>query len=314
MLNKMTSNSPARGLHGAPILLLVGLLVGCNVGPGASPTPTGSPTTPPTPSPTPSPTPGPTAGEIDHPLGAHEVILRMESGGGFVPMEFLLTQAPQFTLYGDGTVIYQQTSDAIGGQGLPPFLVGHMDEEAVQALLRFALGEGRLLGARADYPNNMVADAGTTVFTINAGGESKTVSVYALGMEDPNMPADIADRRGFMALAEQLGTFEARGRSGELGDVVEYDPSHYRVFLIDAGDVHVQTSEWPWEDLTPANFTPEAQDSFRRVASLDKAHVEVLEETPTGGRAGIYVEAEGKIWSIGIRPLFPDELAAEDLG
>jgi hypothetical protein len=136
MLNKMTSNAPARRLLGAPIILLVGLLVGCNVGPGASPTPTGSPTTPPTPSPTPSPTPGPTAGEIDHPTEASAVILRMESGGGFVPMEFLLTQAPSFTLYGDGTVIYQQTGDAgpLGGQGLPPFRVGHLDEDGVQAL------------------------------------------------------------------------------------------------------------------------------------------------------------------------------------
>ena len=70
----------------------------------------------------------------------------MESGGGFVPMEFLLTQAPQFTLYGDGTVIYKPTdtraSDPMGGQGMLPYQVGHLDEDGVQALLRFALGEG----------------------------------------------------------------------------------------------------------------------------------------------------------------------------
>jgi hypothetical protein len=250
------------------------------------------------------------------------VILRMESGGGFFgPMEFMLTQAPQFTLYGDGTVIYQQTDtragDPFGGRGLLPFLVGHLDEEGIQALLRYALGEGRLLGARANYENNQVADAGSTIFTLNAAGLSKTVSVYALGMEDPNLPADLADRRGFQALSEQLGTFEARGTGGELGDVTPYDPAFYRVFLLAAQDVQPQAppTEWPWPDLTPAYFKTTADDT-RPTANLDKEHVSKLETVPTGGRAGLYVKTTDgveQVYSVGIRPLFPDELAAAGL-
>jgi len=242
----------------------------------------------------------------------------MESGGGFVPMEFLLTQAPSFTLYGDGTVIYQQidtrANNPIGGQGLLPFLKGHLDEEGVQALLRYALGEGRLLGARPSYENNMVADAGTTTFTLNAGGLQKTVSVYALGMEDPNLPADVADRRGFASLAETLGTFEQRGKNNELGDVVPYDPGFYRVFLLPAEGVQVVPIDWPWADVTPSGFKSAADDT-RPKANLDKAHVEKVETVPTGGRAGLYVkDSDDALYSVGIRPLFPEELAAEGLG
>ena len=138
-----------------------------------------------------------------------------------MPMEFFTTAAPEFTLYGDGTVIFKpvdtRAGDPFGGQGMLPYQVGHLDEDGVQALLRFALGEGRLLNAKANYENNMVADAGTTTLTLNAGGLNKVVNIYALGMEDPNLPQDVADRQGFQALTDQLGTFEQRGQRRRAG-------------------------------------------------------------------------------------------------
>ena len=80
----------------------------------------------------------------------------------------------------------------------------------------------------------MVGDADTTTLTLNAGGLNKVVNIYALGMEDPNLPQDMADRQGFQALTAQLATFEQRGRDSQLGEVVDYDPAFYRVFLLDA--------------------------------------------------------------------------------
>lgn len=44
-----------------------------------------------------------------------------------------------------------------------------------------------------------------------------------------------------------------------------------------------------------------------------KAQVEKLETVPTGGLSGIYITHGEKLYSVGIRPLFPDEVAAEDL-
>jgi hypothetical protein len=312
MLSTMSPNSRARWLVGAPVALVI-LLVGCTTGPAATPLPTG-------PTPSPQPTPSPTSGAIDHPTNPHAVVLRMESGGGFVPMEFFLTQAPDFTLYGDGTVIYRQTdtraNDPMGGQGLLPYLVGHLDEDGVQALLRYALGEGRLLGAKANYENNHVADAGSTIFTLNAAGLSKTVSVYALGI-DPDLPTDAADRQGFSLLVQQLATFEQRGVNGELGEIKPYDPAFYRVYLLAANGAVPQLppKDWPWADLTVADFKQTDQSS-RNYANLDKAHVSKVETVPTGGRSGLYVTTKDviQLYQVGIRPLFPDELAAAGLG
>ena len=45
------------------------------------------------------------AGAISHPTGADEVVLRVSTGGGFVPIEYNYTMVPEFTLYGDGRII-----------------------------------------------------------------------------------------------------------------------------------------------------------------------------------------------------------------
>jgi hypothetical protein len=315
---------PSR-LIATPIFLSLALLVACNPsGPTGSPTSTPIPTPTPTPTSPPSPSPSPTAGAIVHPTDPHAVVLREESGGGFVPIDFLLTQAPEFTLYGDGTVIYRQTdtraNDPMGGQGLLPYLVGHLDEDGIQALLAFALGQGRLLNAKANYENNQVADAGSTIFTLNAAGLAKTVSIYALGMNDGTDPGELADRQGFELLVQQLGTFEQRGKTGELGEIKPYDPAFYRVFLLAANGAVPQPGtvlDWPWPDLTPASFNlTDNVNSARNFANLDKDHVSQLDTVPTGGRAGLYVKTSGveQLYSVGIRPLFPDELAAAGLG
>lgn len=291
-------------------LALTTLLAACNAGPGASPTPSG-------PLPTPSPTPSPTFGpnDISHPTGRTDIVLRMEQGGGFVPFGFMFTQAPSFTLYGDGTVIFKpldnRVGDPFGGQALLPWLVGHMTEADIQALLNFALTTGRLANARANYENPMVADASSTFFNINAGGEEKAVSIYALGLDDG---PDRADRAGFSALAEVLNDFA--NQSGlDLGEVVAYEPELYKVLLMEGfGEPVGQVLDWPWDDLTLADW-PEAEEPDGRIKMLDSQHVAKLMEVPNGGHIGIWVRTpDGTSVQFGVRPLLPDEVEAFNAG
>lgn len=294
-------------------LALAGLLVACSVGPGASPSPTGSPGPTPTPTPIPTPSPSPTFGpeQIEHPTGAKEIVLRMEQGGGFVPMGFLVTQAPTFTLYGDGTVIFQQ----IDTRGAPfgtlaylPWLVGHLDEEGIQALLQFALSTGRLANARDNYDNNTCADCGTTIFNLNAAGAEKVVTIYALSeMNEPGK--DAADRAGFSQLATVLRDFQTQEG---LGDLTAYDAEFYKVTLIEAfGEPVGAAIEWPWDDLTVDDFP--VGDEPGDVKILDKEHVEKLLAVPNGGHPGVWVtDSDDKLVQFGVRPLLPDEDAAVD--
>jgi hypothetical protein len=128
------------------------------------------------------------ADRVDHPTGSTDVVLRMDQGGGFVAPAFLASQAPVFTLFGDGTVILRNpTADPLPAVGdtMPnrPFRTAKLSDEQIQETLKMAIGQGGLDTARLEYGNNMVADAGTTTFAIGAGGLKKTVSVYALGID-----------------------------------------------------------------------------------------------------------------------------------
>lgn len=289
-------------------LALTTLLAACTGGPGASPSPT-NPGPTPTPSPTPSPTFGPN--DISHPTGRTDIVLRMEQGGGFVPFGFLFTQSPSFTLYGDGTVIFKQNDtragDPFGGQAMLPWLVGHMTEADIQALLNFALTTGRLANARDNYDNPMVADAGTTFFNLNAGGVEKVVSIYALGLDDG---PDRADRAGFGDLAEVLNDFGHQ--SGlDLGEVVAYEPELYKTLLMEGfGEPVGQVLDWPWDDLTLADW-PQAEEPDGRIKMLDAEHVAKLMEVPNGGHVGVWVRTpDGTNVQFGVRPLLPDEVEA----
>jgi hypothetical protein len=281
--------------------------------PGVSPTGSPSPTDQPTPTPVATPAQTPPPDGIDHPTGADELVLQYEVGGGFVPFEFFITQAPQFSLYGDGAVIWRPQQDAgrigLPGGALPRFLQGRMDEDAVQALLAFALGQGRLAGARETYPQNSCADCPTTIFRINADGMSKTVTIDALGIE---AQMDAADRAGFLVLSEWLNNFDAQAANGVAGDVVHYDPPLYRVVLSEAQPEMGEPAEWPWPEVDIDEF--ESLDAgWQRRAVLTREQVAVITEVPSGGVASILVEdPDGELWTVGVRPLLPEEIAALD--
>ncbi len=279
---------------------------------GGATTSSGPPSTAPSsaPSTAPSPSTG-SFGAIDHATGPTDVLLRYDEGGGFVQPAFLATQAPIFTLYGDGTIVFRNpTADPPQpiGSIFPssPYRTAKLTEEQVQATLEFALGEGGLGVARATYEQNMVADAGTAVFTVDAGGIKKTVSVYALGIDVEGVPDALA-RTAFKKLADRLADFDNGGAVAT--DV--FTPEHYRGILMD-GAAAPDQKPWPWTDIKPADFPfpadPNAFQMAQRVltpADVEKLGLKGIE----GGFQGMVLVGpdDGKIYSLSLRPLLPDE-------
>jgi hypothetical protein len=269
---------------------------------------TAQPSTVPTASPSPS-TGG--FGAIEHATGPTDVLLRFEQGGGFVAPAFLATQAPIFTLYGDGTVLFRNLAqDPLPpiGSVVPdrPFRTTRLTEDQIQAVLEDALGPGGLGTARTDYRNDQIADAPTAVFTVNAGGLSKRVSVYALGM-DVQGGADAPARAAFQKLAERLQDFDQGGTFS----TTEYAPERYRGVLMDGGPGAPDAKPWPWDALKPADFVANADpNAFQLPARvLTIADVEALGIDPyRGGFQGLtLVGPDGKTYLFSLRPLLPDE-------
>lgn len=295
------------------LAVLALLLVGCSGGAARA---TGS-AAPPT-SATASPTVAPSAssgefGAIEHATGPTDILLRFEEGGGFVAPAFLATQAPIFTLYGDGIVIFRnRNQDPLPPIGSispsPSFRTARLTEDQVQKVLEDALGRGGLGAARTEYVNNQIADAPTAVFTVNAGGISKRVAVYALGIDVQDSP-DAAARAAFSRLAGRLEDFD----SGGAFSTSEYAPEHYRGILMDGFAGAQDARSWPWTGLVPADFAPNPDPNAFQMPSrvLSVAEVEALGISPyRGGFQGLTLigPGDGKSYSFSLRPLLPDEL------
>ncbi len=296
----------------ACLALSTGLLIAACTTAGASPTsppgPTGSPAASPSTSPPASPA-------IDHPTGATDLVLRMATGGGFIAPGALLTEVPEFSLYGDGTVVYRTPGEPFPGpsptDGIArnaPFHTARLSEADVQALLAYALGPAGLVAARDQYTPCCIADAPSTMFTIRAGGVNKLVTVGALGMDEPSPGPDADARAAFAALAGRL-------TSPDLGGAVSttYEPAAYRGILFDAVDVSASlpTIDWRWTAFGPSDFTvsgdPNAmQTPTRTLTASDVAalHLDRLE----GGADSIALRtSDGRVYMLSLRPLLPDE-------
>jgi hypothetical protein len=299
--------SRSSGLRRAPAalpsLLLAALLAACSAGAGGTPTPSGSPG----PTPTPSPSPAPSQA-VKHSTDPAVLILRVEQAGGFVAPSFMVTRTPQFSLYGDGTVIYQLPPDPNAGLSLgpPPLARAQMNGEQVDALLAFALTAGTLEAAKEFYPNPRVADAPDTVFTIATDALTKTVTVQALGIApDPTEP-DAPTIQALARLWEVLSTFADQVRRGNATDAGIYQPTAYRGILSE-GQPQGQGIDWPWSDLSPDDFVA-AGDFGYRVAALTSAQAKTLSLTPQGGLFATPIFAPDRTpYTIALRPLLPDE-------
>ncbi|HEX5588734.1 MAG TPA: hypothetical protein VFX65_00400 [Candidatus Limnocylindrales bacterium] len=289
-------------MPGVPALVMVLALSACTGAAGTASAPAS-----PTVDPGASPAASPDTGSIDHATGATDVVFRFEEGGGLVPMGFFATEAPVFTLYGDGRVIFDDVAapmppDADGIGRIRPYWTVTLSEEEIQAFLSAAISDGGLGVAKETFPP-IGADMPTSIFTINAGGASKTVSVTGLGADRGNEP-DAPVLRALARLADRI-----RGFATEVTDEAVWVPDRWRGVL--TPDTLLPPRAWPWPGIEPADFVqPEDPNGPRfPIRTMTSAEVAALGLTDIdGGFSSLALTApDGKAYLFALRPLFPDE-------
>jgi hypothetical protein len=276
---------------------LVGGCVGSAPAPTASPDPSAAPTL-----------------AIRHPNGPTDVILRMSTGGGFLAPGALLTEVPEFTLYGDGTLIARDPASPAPSPGLDdgifrsaPFTTARLSESQVQEVLADAIGPGGLGTARERYDPCCIADAPSTTFTLHADSPEKTVTVGALDFDEPTPGPDGAARTAFRELAVRL-----RSLAGSGIDPAPYRPERYRGILTDGAGIPAGSiRDWPWA-FGPDGFDAAANgngfDVPTRTLSADEVAVLKVADV-VGGAQSIALRAKnGTAYLLSLRPLLPDEL------
>ncbi len=258
---------------------------------------------------------------LDLPTGSDEVVLRVAGGGGLVMPEFNLTNLPEFTLYGDGTVVTEGIQVAtFPGPALPPLVSLRLTPEGIERLVADALAHG-LDAPLDDYGFPGVADAETTVFTLNAGGEEHRAAVYALGIRAEGPAADMSEAqvaaRDRLFVLRDLLTDTAGYPAGHVAEAEQAYRADRLMVAARPGyqpdpSLEQEPVEWPLGDLTAAGAEmPPPFEEFRcfEVSGQD---LTTLRQTAERATALTPWTSGGAQWRIVFRPLLPDDPGCSD--
>ncbi|MEX2551663.1 MAG: hypothetical protein WD627_01480 [Actinomycetota bacterium] len=193
--------------------------------------------------------------------GPDDVVLRVDTGGGFVPVEVNLADIPEFSLYGDGRVITQGPQIMIyPGPALPNLLVREIAQAGVTEILKAAQKAG-LTGSNRNFDQaaNVVTDMPTTTFTLSTDDGTHETSAYGFDFLREVENLSDKDREAIDALFEFqsfIQDLEGRLPEGSVGKEESYEPRQMRVHATErvTQPAEEPTGEQPAE--TPAE-TPE---------------------------------------------------------
>jgi hypothetical protein len=248
-----------------------------------------------------------------YPHGADQLVLRIDTSGGFVAPQQTLQQMPSFSLYGDGRAITQGAQTEIyPGPALPSVVVTSITSSGVRSIVEDAVGAG--LGESHSYTTMTVSDMPTTTFTLNVNGDTHVTRVYALGAgsSGPGMSREERKARAALErLSSEMTDLQRALPAGSVGPDRSYAPEGLRVFVQPYEHqrdpmLHEPAVAWPLS--TPlASFGEETSTPGIRCGALTGADARQLLDT--GGSANQLTPwtSEGKQYSLTFRVLLPDE-------
>jgi hypothetical protein len=243
-----------------------------------------------------------------------QLLLRVDTHGGFLPTGFALTHIPQFSLYADGLIVMEGAQIAIyPGPAISPVYSMRVDEEGLRLIIEAARRAG-LDGPDRTYELPIVADAGTTTFTFVDDGGRHVISAYAVGMEDPSIPeVEQKARAALLDLQTKLRNVSGWLPEGSLTAEQPFEYSRLAVILITEppGEQLEQLEQreltWPL-DRTIADLAGPVSGAQRfSCFALGGQDAERLR--PLVARANELTpwQSGGTSYSLRFRPLLPDE-------
>jgi hypothetical protein len=255
-------------------------------------------------------------GGVGHPTGSNDLVLRVETAGGFVAPAYALTQIPEFSLYGDGRLVRPgPMMEIYPGPALPNLLVTSVSEDGIQAILR-AAGAAGLLGADRRYSMPVVSDAPTTTFTVVTGGVRHVVSAYALGVTaGPGGQMSDEESRARAALVSFQAKLSSLGSwlpAGSVGPEQPFVPTGLRVFAspgapAEQPGLREPILHWPLSTSLAALGAPVPISPDLRCGAVTGPDLAAL--LPFVRRANQLTpwRSGASIYTLTFRPLLPDE-------
>ena len=172
------------------------------------------------------------AGGVSYPTGADQAVVRLSTGGGFVPEGADFRTPPDLLITGDGTVYLPGAQIEIyPGPLLPAISTVTLDPDGLRAVLDAADAAGLLKPPPSYEPASgaaQVADAPTTSLEINANGQTFDHRAYALGFQ-PNGVESTPQRNALDRFVTQLKDLTALVGAEHLTADEVYTPERFGV-------------------------------------------------------------------------------------
>jgi hypothetical protein len=238
------------------------------------------------------------AGPAANPVGANDVVLRIDAGvGGFTTPEYSFGSLPSLLVMGDGRAFSIGPVPAIyPGPMLVPVLLSKLSEAKVAELVTLATDAG-LTGEIPNYETGQpnVTDVGSVIVTINSGGTTYEHSAYALGFE-----GESGEPR------KKLKAFVDAALATDLGATEMYTPEQYAIWarpmsLADFAGVDPQPPVIPWP-ITTIDLTADAATCL----AVNATDVQIAFEAATQNTLW---EQNGATYAIAVRTVLPGTAA-----
>jgi hypothetical protein len=218
-----------------------------------------------------------------------EVWLRVDTGGGLVPVIINQREAPEVLLFDDGRLVRLTSDD---GAVVPAFEAAQLDESEVAAILDEA---GAVIdGPDVGFPN--VTDLPTTTIRLTTDGDKGTLDVYALGFDDDQLTSDEQSARAAVtALLDDLAT---------AGDAEPFVPEEWLVLTtasLEGADV---TEAVPWPLDPDRAATIETPSVCTRVTGEE---AEAVFDALASDDPFTYVDTGTTVVEVALRPVLTGE-------
>lgn len=235
-------------------------------------------------------------------LDPGEVMLTVAFEGGFVPLDFLLSRAPEHLLTVDGTLYFAApTPQIFPGPASPNFLRTQLSDGDLVEILQLVEESG--LPEVTDKVNRdaaaIVADAPDTVFTYRDGDGAHRFTVYALGIVDASGNAQLDALGRLQALLQELAL---------TAEATPFEPERIQVYLGEGGFLDpdfANVAEWPLP-VDPRGFelgkfdlpcgVIDGPDAQTLLAAIDQAN------------SATTWQVDGEELQLVMRPLLPGEV------
>jgi hypothetical protein len=262
-----------------------------------------------------SATPG--VGSSDGVLPDHsdQLVLRIDTSGGFVAPTFAQGQIPGFSLYADGRVITLGAQIEIYPQpALPPVMVSRVDAAGVQAILKAAFAAG--LDTDVDYVDlgsTMIADAPTTTFTLTTDGQTHVVRVYALGelgsKPDQMSQAEFEARKALLDFSTKVNDLRTFVGADDVSEDGAFVANEMRVWVNDyQPDETLPEPGLDWPGPSPlTDFGSVSQTYGSRCGTVSGADLSALMPLAEQANQLTPWKSDGRRFGLVFRPLLPDE-------